>query len=92
MESALGPSSICMFPYGITPFQMYSYINLTKFVSIIFLWNQASIWKHFKSIWKHLESSGYIVWMSQRSLRSVPLSSILHCWFVPIVLVFAMEE
>ncbi len=37
MESALGPDYICLFPYGITPFQIYSYTDLTHLDSIFFM-------------------------------------------------------
>ncbi len=76
MESALGPDYICKFPYGIIPFQKCSFVNLTKLVSI----------------WKHLELSGHFVWISQRSLRSVPLSGIFALFVFTIVLVFAIQE
>ncbi len=56
MESALGPESICMFPYGITPFQIYSYTDLINLVSIFFMESCC----HMDSIWKHLKSSGPI--------------------------------
>ncbi len=77
MESALGPESICVFPYGIITFQIYSYTDLTNLVSIFFM----ESCYHMELPGFHMEAPK-IIWcyfgMSQRSLRSVPLSGILH--------------
>ncbi len=83
MESALGPESICIFPYGITLFQIYSYTDLTNLDSIFFIESCC----HMKSQGFHKETPKIIwsyFWISQRLLRSEALSGIWHCSLYPL--------
>ncbi len=82
IQSDLGPDSICVIPYGITLFWIYSYTNLIDLVSILFYritFPYAITWE---SIWKHLHSSGPLLGMR---MRSKPLSGIPYCSSYPLL-------
>ncbi len=76
MESALGPNSLCLFPYGITPISIHSYTNLIDLVSIFY----RGITVLYGIIWE----SCILFGMSRGSLRSKPLSGILYCSLYPL--------
>ncbi len=84
MESALCSNSKWLFPYGIIPISIHSYILLIDSVSIFYHGITFRYGIICDSIWRLIWSLCPLFGMNRGSMRSKPLSGILYCSLYPL--------